>query len=133
MSSFNINDDNSNYNYIRIRNYSSENEHIKSCENSTCMMTDKNFLLVHTDFAENNTSIFLNEVNYENKVLSSLEVIKGENIPNMCFPINFQNNPEIYTIENVIKEYRKSFNNLILAGPTNFCPMIKKVIERIKI
>ena len=60
-------------------------------------------------------------------------VIKGENIPNMCFPINFQNNPEIYTIENVIKEYRKSFNNLILAGPTNFCPMIKKVIERIKI
>ena len=90
MSSFNINDDNSNYNYIRIRNYSSENEHIKSCENSTCMMTDKNFLLVHTDFAENNTSIFLNEVNYENKVLSSLEVIKGEiKMYNYSIPFDF--------------------------------------------
>lgn len=60
-------------------------------------------------------------------------VIKGQNTPNMCFPINFQNNPEIYTIENVIKEYKESFNNIILAGPTEFCPIIKKVIERIKI
>ena len=60
-------------------------------------------------------------------------VIKGENVPNMCFNVNFQENPEVYTIENVINAYRNSFNNLILAGPTNFCPLIKKAIERIKI
>ena len=60
-------------------------------------------------------------------------VLKGENVPNMCFNVNFQENPEIYTIENVINAYRNSFDNLYLAGPTNFCPMIKKAIERIKI
>ena len=59
-------------------------------------------------------------------------VLNGENQANMCFNVNFQQNPEIYTIDNVIREYRNSFNNLILAGPTEFCPIIKKVIENIK-
>ena len=59
-------------------------------------------------------------------------VLNGENKPNMCFNVNFQQNPEIYTIDNVLQEYRNSFNNLILAGPTEFCPIIKKVIENIK-
>ena len=60
-------------------------------------------------------------------------IIKGQNEPNFCFNINFQNNPEIYTIDGVIREYRNSFNNLILYGPTNFSPLIIKAIERIKI
>lgn len=90
MSSFNINDDNSNYNYIRIRNYQSENEHIKCCENSTCMMTDKNFLLVHTNFGENTTPIIINNVQYENKTFSSYEVIKGEiEMYNYSIPFDF--------------------------------------------
>ena len=60
-------------------------------------------------------------------------VLNGENKPNMCFNVNMKQNPEIYTIDNVIEEYRKSFNYLYLAGPTEFCPLIKKVIETIKI
>ena len=60
-------------------------------------------------------------------------VLKSENKPNMCFNVNMKENPEIYTIDNVIEEYRKSFSNLYLAGPTEFCPLIKKVIERIKL
>ena len=60
-------------------------------------------------------------------------IIKGQNEPNFCFNINFQNNPEIYTIDGVIREYRNSFNNLILYGPTYFSPLIIKAIERIKI
>ena len=59
-------------------------------------------------------------------------LLNGENEVNMCFNINFQNDPEIYTIENVLKEYRKSFNFLQLAGPTNFYPMIKTVVDKIK-
>ena len=59
-------------------------------------------------------------------------VVKKNQKPNMCFNVNFRHNPEIYTIDNVIKEYRKSFKKLILAGPTEFCPLIKKAIERIK-
>ena len=60
-------------------------------------------------------------------------VIKGQNKPNMCFNINFKQNPEIYTIDNVIKEYRNCFQKIILAGPTKFCPIIRTVIEKIKI
>ena len=58
--------------------------------------------------------------------------LNGENNPNMCFNINMKQNPEIYTIQNVIEEYRKSFNFLILAGPSNFAPLIKRVIATIK-
>ena len=58
--------------------------------------------------------------------------IKGENKISMCFNVNFKNNPQIYTIDNVIKEYHNCFNKIILAGPTEFCPLIKKVNETIK-
>ena len=59
-------------------------------------------------------------------------IVKGENRPNMCFNVNFKQNPEIYTIDNVIKAYRNCFNNIILAGETEFCPLIKNVNERIR-
>ena len=59
-------------------------------------------------------------------------IVKGEQNPNMCFNINFKNNPDIYTIDNVINEYRDCFQNIILAGPTEFCPLVQKVNETIK-
>ena len=59
-------------------------------------------------------------------------VIKGTNTANMCFNINFQKNPDIYTIDNVINEYHHCFDNIILAGPTEFCPLIKKVNDKIR-
>ena len=56
------------------------------------------------------------------------------NIPkvNMCFNINFKQDPEIYTIDNVISEYRNCIRKIQLAGPTQFCPMIRKTIDNIK-
>ena len=90
MSSFNINDDNTNYNYLRIRNYKSENDHIKNCENTTCMMTDKYFLIVHTVFAENNSPIVLHKVNYQNKMMTSFEIVEGEiEMYNYSTPFDF--------------------------------------------
>ena len=59
-------------------------------------------------------------------------VIKGHRTANMCFNINFKNNPEIYTIDNVLNEYHNCFNNILLAGPTEFCPLVQKVNETIK-
>ena len=59
-------------------------------------------------------------------------VVKGHRKVSMCFNINFKSNPQIYTIDNVINEYHNCFNNIILAGPTEFCPLIKKVNETIK-
>ena len=90
MSTFNINDDNSNYNYCRIRNYSSENEHITNCENATCMMTGKNFLILFTNFGENNTPIIKNTIKYENKVMATFDIIKGEiEMYNYSVPFDF--------------------------------------------
>ena len=60
-------------------------------------------------------------------------IIRGQTKPNYCFNVNFKNNPEIYTIDGVIREYRNSFHNLIMYGPRYFCPLIKKAIEAIKI
>ena len=59
-------------------------------------------------------------------------LLNGENEVNMCFNVNFKQDPEIYTIDNVLKEYRNSFQFLRLAGPTNFYPMIQRVINNIK-
>jgi hypothetical protein len=90
MSTFNINDDNSNYNYCRIRNYPSENDHITNCENATCMMTDKNFLILYTIFGENTSPITKNKVNYENKVMETFDIIKGEiEMYNYSVPFDF--------------------------------------------
>ena len=49
-----------------------------------------------------------------------------------CFNINFnEDNPEIETLENVIKYYRESLNKVKFYGPTNFAPVIKKVMNDI--
>ena len=58
--------------------------------------------------------------------------INGRPQANMCFNINFKDNPEIYTINNVLNEYRNSFNFIRLAGPTNFSPLIQNVVDKIK-
>ena len=50
-----------------------------------------------------------------------------------CFNINFnEDNPEIETLENVIKYYRESLSKVKFYGPTNFAPIIKKVMSDIK-
>ena len=50
----------------------------------------------------------------------------------MCFAINLKDNPDIYTIDNVIKTYHDIIkkDKLTFAGPTEFTPIIKKGISR---
>ena len=52
----------------------------------------------------------------------------------MCFNLNFTNNPDIHTIDNVIKIYRDCIQRekLTFSGPTEFTPLINEVISRIK-
>ena len=52
-------------------------------------------------------------------------------VPNMCFNINFNENPEIYTIDNVINHYHNCLKILSLSEPIQFCPVIRKEIEMI--
>ena len=51
----------------------------------------------------------------------------------MCFNIDFQDNPEIYSINNVINTYHDCIQNdkLTFAGPTEFAPIIQAVISKI--
>ena len=58
-------------------------------------------------------------------------IIDNTNQVNNCFNINFQQNPEIHTIDNVIEEYHKCLRKINLYGPTYFSPIIKKEIEYI--
>jgi len=55
------------------------------------------------------------------------------NVPSMCFNLNFADNPDIYTINNVLKAYRDCIqqNKLTFSGPSQFAPLIRKVISRI--
>jgi hypothetical protein len=90
MSTFNINDENTSYKYIRIRNYNSENEHIKKCENATCMMTDKNFLIIYSSYGETTAPIKKDTIDYENKNITTLDIIKGNiEMYNYSIPFDF--------------------------------------------
>ena len=49
------------------------------------------------------------------------------------YPINNNiNDPNIKTIDNVLKEYRKFITTIILWGPTNFAPMINNLNKVVK-
>ena len=50
----------------------------------------------------------------------------------MLFNINFKDNPEIPTINNILNAYRACLDKLIFAGPAFFTPNIKTILERIR-
>lgn len=51
---------------------------------------------------------------------------------NHCFPITFEQNSAIKSINEIIEYYRNSFKNIQLSNPTYFCPIINRVIQNIK-
>ena len=56
---------------------------------------------------------------------------RENNIVSHCFNINFQQNPEIHGIENILKAYRESLSMVKLAGNTKFSFFLNKVISNI--
>ena len=54
------------------------------------------------------------------------------NMVSHCFNINFQSDPNIKGINNILRTYRQSLKNITLAAPTYFTPVIDKVISEIK-
>lgn len=55
-------------------------------------------------------------------------------LASMCFNLNFETDPDIYTIDNIIKIYHDCLekDKLTFAGPTEFAPIINKVISKIE-
>ena len=51
---------------------------------------------------------------------------------NHCFPINFEENPNIKSINEIIEYYHNSLQNLNFSNPTFFSPIINRVIQDIK-
>ena len=51
----------------------------------------------------------------------------------MCFNLNFLDNPDIYTVDNILKYYHECIekDKLTFAGPTEFTPIIQTVISKI--
>ena len=58
---------------------------------------------------------------------------KNEKAVNHCFNINFQESPDIKTIDEVIRVYKKSLKEIKFSGPTFFSPIIIKVMEEISL
>ena len=59
-------------------------------------------------------------------------VIKGHKNPSMCFNINFQEDPNIQFVDNIMKEYYAVLDKIYFSGPTCFAPIINKIISQIK-
>lgn len=90
MSTFNINDKNSTYNYSKLRNYKTENEHIEFCETCTCMICNSCFLIVFSHYGNFNSILEVKEIKYENKNLKEYEIIKGTiKMSNYAVPFDF--------------------------------------------
>ena len=58
--------------------------------------------------------------------------INNNQVKSNIFNINSETGQEIYTIDNVINEYRKRLNNISLIGPTLISPIIKNEIDMIR-
>lgn len=56
--------------------------------------------------------------------------IKGDNM--MCFHLNNQRSAKIHTIQGILEAYREMVPKLYFSGPTNFAPIVKKCISKIK-
>ena len=89
IKELNLNDQNSSYNFVKIKNYPNENEHIQFCESSFCFMTNTRYLLLRTEFAENEP-IENKDIKYFNKDLKNFNIIDGKiEMTNYNVPFDF--------------------------------------------
>ena len=55
----------------------------------------------------------------------------NENKVNHCFNINFEESPNIKTINEVLSIYKKSLKKIQFSGPTFFSPILQKIMKEI--
>ena len=86
---YNSNDPNSGFQFVKIKNYSNENQHIQFCENSFCFISGKYFLLLRTQFGDYNP-IEYKDIVYIHKDLKNLNIINGTiEMSNYNVPFDF--------------------------------------------
>ena len=90
MSNFNINDENSTYEYFKIKNYKNDSQHIKYCEQSTCMMNSSNYLIIFTDYGDFNSKIYFDNFKYRSRNLRTFKAKSGKiEMSNFSVPFDF--------------------------------------------
>jgi hypothetical protein len=55
--------------------------------------------------------------------------LPGSDLVDHCFPINFELDPNIYSIQNVLLAYRSCVQKIRMFGPTYFAPIIRQTIN----
>ena len=107
MSQFNINDKSSSYDYLKIKNYKNDNQHLKHCENCTCMMNSSQYLIIYTEFADFNTGYKLSNCKYKNRSLKSYKLVSGKiHMSNYSVPFDFDGNRFLF-LDYMSKDERK--------------------------
>ena len=74
ISTLNINEPKSKFDYIRAQNYHSKTYHYINCENTLCFLTPTNYLLVTMNIGDINSSILRpEEIHYKNKNIKNFQ------------------------------------------------------------
>jgi hypothetical protein len=90
ISNFNINDENSTYDYFKIKNYKNDSQHIKYCEHCTCLMNSSNYLIIFTDYGDFNSKIYFDNFKYKNRNLRTFKTKSGKiEMSNFSVPFDF--------------------------------------------
>lgn len=90
LTNFSFNNENEKYYYTQIKNYQSENEHIRYCEGAICLIYNNTYLKLDAPLNDFCSPINLNNYTYTNKNLVTFEVIKGEiEMYNYLVPFDF--------------------------------------------
>ena len=126
MDTFNINDNSSTYNYSKMRNYYTENDHIEFCENCTCMMSNSYYLIVFTQFGCYDSKIEISKTKYENKNMKNYVIVKGEiEMSNFTVPFDFDGDKFLF-LDNISENERKICIYYTLSKKEKFTCIIKK-------
>ena len=97
LSNFNFENENESYYYTQIKNYKSENEHIRACEGAICLMSNNNFFLLFAPMTEYGSSIHCFRYSYINKNIITYEIIEGEiEMYNFLVPFDFDGDRFLY-------------------------------------
>ena len=96
LSSFFDNENNNHY-FTQIKNYRTENDHIKYCEGALCFIYENNFLKLDTLLNDYYSPIIPGYYTYINKTITTYEVTTGEiSMNNYIIPFDFDGDGFLY-------------------------------------
>ena len=96
LSSF-FDAENNNHYYTQIKNYRTENDHIKYCEGALCFIHENSFLKLDTVLNDFFSPIIPGYYTYINKKITTYEVTTGEiNMNNYIVPFDFDGDGFLY-------------------------------------